>query len=617
MDSIVDNFDNSSETEFVDCNNMDITHNGFDSILNGLDPNLGMLADNDLEQFLGSSVSSPLNFDLDDLYGRVEEEQNWQQKYTSHDHCYYEMPSFCGSPDSGLSSNVTSNESSICTSIGNSCGYETDSTLTLNPNLDVPVDLQIKENSKPAFYVDTDGTLMEYQEYQTETINNQSNNIIENTDQKNSLNSYKMKQNKFKQEDQTILNSYTNGRRYRQNQRRNGMLSSEISSPNNQNNEEYCDKNEDEFENEYLDATSEVKPVVMSKRGRYQGLVLTEEERKLCKKVYIEALEQRIENCTKENGELKRQIEILAGENRHLVTQLRNMQMTLGNTTKLTGQRGTCLAVLLLSVCLIVAPNGKQFGMTGVRNTNNQQQEMLVEKFNQKPGDLHHSDVDINRGGVLTNLDQTIGHHKGQRLYGASRTLIDFVAPEQKCMDDQISESFGFTQADSVASFKAVAEMKKMQKIHKNLQKRAQKRSRHTNYNNNQNIGFNDTNCFNKNFDENVNCLKNSKHGTFINGHYSSKELYPFDGYANPDIMIEEYEPQLDYLAKQNDGGHILMEDDDFIFTPYAMSGGQMEFIENVWEGKKINSEKVSECFENNGNKSTIEIIHSSPYQQI
>jgi len=42
MDSIlIDNFDNSSETEFVDCNN--INHNGFDSLLNGLDPNLGML----------------------------------------------------------------------------------------------------------------------------------------------------------------------------------------------------------------------------------------------------------------------------------------------------------------------------------------------------------------------------------------------------------------------------------------------------------------------------------------------------------------------------------------------------------------------------------------------
>uniref|UniRef100_A0A915NFL3 BZIP domain-containing protein n=1 Tax=Meloidogyne floridensis TaxID=298350 RepID=A0A915NFL3_9BILA len=310
------------------------------------------------------------------------------------------------------------------------------------------------------------------------------------------------------------------------------------------------DKRRVEFENEYLNALSEVKPVMSNKRGRHQGLV------------YIEALEQRIENCTKENGELKRQIEILAGENKHLVTQLRNMQMTLGNTTKLTGQRGTCLAVLLLSVCLIVAPNGKQFGMNGV-NRNTLQQEMIVDKFNQKPGDLHHSEIE-SREGVLTNLDQAIGN-RGQRFYGASRTLIDFVAPEQKCMDDKMSESFGFTQADS-----AVAEMKKMQKIHKNLHKRAQKR---LNCNNNQNYGFNNSKCFDNNFDE---------------------------SYTNQDIMVEEYEPQLDYLTEQNYGENILMEEDEFLFTPYAMSGGQMEFIENNWEVKKINSEKIFDCYENN-----------------
>ncbi|CAK5081959.1 unnamed protein product [Meloidogyne enterolobii] len=79
--------------------------------------------------------------------------------------------------------------------------------------------------------------------------------------------------------------------------------------------------------------------------------------------------------------------------------------------------------------------------------------------------------------------------------------------------------------------------------------------------------------------------------------------------------MVEEYEPQLDYLTGQNYGENILMEEDEFLFTPYAMSGGQMEFIENNWEVKKINSEKIFDCYENNGNNQSIEIIH--PYQQI
>uniref|UniRef100_A0A914MP55 Candidate secreted effector n=1 Tax=Meloidogyne incognita TaxID=6306 RepID=A0A914MP55_MELIC len=88
-----------------------------------------------------------------------------------------------------------------------------------------------------------------------------------------------------------------------------------------------------------------------------------------------------------------------------------------------------------------------------------------------------------------------------------------------------------------------------MQKIHKNLHKRAQKRA---NCNNNQNYGFNNSKCFDKNFDE---------------------------SYTNQDIMVEEYEPQLDYLTEQNYGENILMEEDEFLFTPYTMSGGQMEFI--------------------------------------
>lgn len=87
--------------------------------------------------------------------------------------------------------------------------------------------------------------------------------------------------------------------------------------------------------------------------------------------------------------------------------------------------------------------------------------------------------------------------------------------------------------------------------------------------------------------------------------------------------MIEEYEPQLDYLNENSadGGGPFLIEDDEFLFTPFShSSGGQMEFIENFLEGKKIQTEKINENYDDNNinnNTSTIEILHSSKYQQI
>ncbi|XP_007458091.1 PREDICTED: cyclic AMP-responsive element-binding protein 3-like protein 4 isoform X3 [Lipotes vexillifer] len=79
------------------------------------------------------------------------------------------------------------------------------------------------------------------------------------------------------------------------------------------------------------------------------------------KKEYIDGLESRVAACSAQNQELQKKVQELERHNISLVTQLRQLQMLIVQTSNKAAQTSTCVLILLFSLALIILPSFSPF----------------------------------------------------------------------------------------------------------------------------------------------------------------------------------------------------------------------------------------------------------------
>lgn len=137
------------------------------------------------------------------------------------------------------------------------------------------------------------------------------------------------------------------------------------------------------------------------------------------KKEYIDGLESRVAACSAQNQELQKKVQELEKYNISLVTQLRQLQMLITQTSNKAAQTSTCVLILLFSLALIILPSFSPFqGLPAAGSEDYQPHGVISRNI------LTHKNITEN--WETPEVESRLGRPPGTKsANGPTRTLLE------------------------------------------------------------------------------------------------------------------------------------------------------------------------------------------------